>query len=99
MKYLLLFIIIAFYSCNDTSFVSDNPQEDTTIQIQELAAQDSTTYKIIQIPESTNYYCVDTRTNLVVYKMINATGIVFTLLLIMAIIAVLFFIVGIIAEA
>jgi uncharacterized protein (DUF2344 family) len=90
MKYLLLFIFITLYSCDNTDFKSKNPQQDTTIELQKLAQQDTVTYKVIELEDK--YYCINTQTNMVEYKIINATGTTYTLLLIMAIVFVIFLI-------
>jgi hypothetical protein len=89
MKYLLLlFILITLYSCDNEDFKSKNPQQDTTIELQKLAQQDTVTYKVIELED--RYYCINTQTNMVEYKILNATGAVLTLLLIMAIVFLIF---------
>lgn len=98
MKYILLFILITLYSCGGEDFKCSNPQSSTTIELQNLAAQDTITYKIIQIPNSTKYYCINTDTNLVEYKMTNYSGAADTLALILIIMIFIIFIIMLIAS-
>lgn len=56
-----------------------NQNDITTVQIQKLAAIDTTIYKIVEVGDNT--YCVNPKINLVEKKIPNDTGLTKTLFL------------------
>jgi hypothetical protein len=96
MKYLILFILITLYSCDDTDYKSTNPEQNTTIELQQLAQQDSITYKIVQVEDI--YYCINTNTNMVEYRIVNTSGTAKTLLMFLAAVFIIMLLLGIISD-
>ncbi len=82
-KYILILIIaILLTSCNNKSFEVDNKEKATTLEIQNLSAKDSILYKYVQIEDLS--YIVNTKTNLVHYRIRNETGLIETLMIMFA---------------
>jgi len=75
MKTFLLFtVMLLLVSCSKTPTKVEDPTKETTVQIQQLAALDSTCYKVVEIKSHT-YILKD---NMVVKKITNYSGVVVT---------------------
>lgn len=69
----ILLILISFSSCDEIT-KEENPQKETSIQLQKLAEIDSNTYKVVIIKD--HLYAINTKTNLIEYKVINNDSLV-----------------------
>jgi len=82
MKHLFLIIIaMLLFSCSNTTTKVENSNRETTVQIQQLAAIDSITYKVVEL-DNVVYVLKD---NLVVKEVTNQSGAVYSLVLTVAI--------------
>ena len=89
MKHLLILIAILFITaCSNDNTIVQNPEKETTLQLQKLAAADSTTYKVVEYQGT--LYCINVKTAMVEKKMIDNSGILGTTLLILVIIVLVF---------
>jgi hypothetical protein len=78
------FLIIALLglsltSCNNTPTKVENPKKVTTVELQQMAKIDSTTYKVVE--KDNTVYVLSTKDNMVVKTVSNDSGLVFTLIL------------------
>ena len=95
MKYLLILIAILFITaCSNDSTIVQNPEKETTLQLQKLALADSITYKVVEY--NGTLYCINVKTAMVEKKMIDNSGILVTfslilLILLLVIVVILFF--------
>jgi hypothetical protein len=71
MKNLKLLIIFSLFlvSCTPTEFKVENQEKASTIEILNLAQQDTVLYKVVHL--NNNLYTINTNTNLVEYMIYN----------------------------
>ena len=81
MKKLVMILMLgaAMASCNNISTKVENPKQVTTVELQQLASIDSTTYKVVEKDDIV--YILSTKDNTVVKKVNNQSGAVETLIL------------------
>tara|TARA_R110000868_G_scaffold140242_1_gene355698 strand:+ start:101 stop:397 length:297 start_codon:yes stop_codon:yes gene_type:complete len=74
MKKLVLILLVGLgmASCTNTPTEVKNPKEVTTVELQQLASIDSTTYKVVEKDDTV--YVMSTKDNTVVKKVENLTG-------------------------
>ena len=74
MKKLVLILLLGLgmASCSNTPTEVKNPKEVTTVELQQLASIDSTTYKVVEKDDTV--YVMSTKDNTVVKKVENLTG-------------------------
>ena len=74
MKKLVLILLLGLgmASCSNTPTEVKNPKEVTTVELQQLASIDSTTYKVVEKDDIV--YVMSTKDNTVVKKVENLTG-------------------------
>lgn len=76
---MILMLGAAMASCNNISTKVENPKQVTTVELQQLASIDSTTYKVVEKDDIV--YILSTKDNTVVKKVNNQSGAVETLIL------------------
>jgi len=83
----LLFILLVFvlFSCDNTEIEVKNPEKITTIEIQQMAAQDTVMYKKVYLNDV--LYLVN-RDNQVEYKITNYSGSFGTTMILIIILAI-----------
>ena len=93
MKKLIMIAVLGLtmISCSNTPTKVENPKEVTTIELQQLASIDSTTYKVVEKDDTV--YIVSTKDNMVVKKVVNNSGFAETCVLIIVVVIFLFFVV------
>lgn len=93
MKKLIVVVLfsLAFISCNNDRIEVSNPKKETTLELQQLAAIDTNTYKIVYHDET--LYCINPKTNTVEKKISNDSGGLATVGLILFILIIIFFVV------
>ena len=81
MKKLVMILMLGatMASCNPTPTKVENPKQVTTIELQQLASIDSTTYKVVEKDDTV--YILSTKDITVVKKVNNQSGAVETLIL------------------
>jgi photosystem II stability/assembly factor-like uncharacterized protein len=89
---MILMLGVTMASCNNTPTKVENPKQVTTVELQQLASIDTTTYKVVEKDDTT--YILSTKDNTVVRKVDNQSGAVTTLVLFIFLV----FITGIITE-
>jgi hypothetical protein len=74
MKKLVLILLLGLgmTSCSNISTEVKNPKEVTTVELQQLASIDSTTYKVVE--KDHTVYVMSTKDNMVVKKVNNDSG-------------------------
>lgn len=86
-------VTIMLFSCSNTPIKVDNPKKETTIQIQQLATIDSIYYKIVEVDDKV--YIV--KDGLVVKKVVNDSGAMNTLTILIISLVLILNVIGIIA--
>ena len=81
MKKLVMILMLGatVASCNNTPTKVENPKQVTTIELQQLASIDTTTYKVVEKDDTV--YILSTKDTTVVKKINNQSGAVETLIL------------------
>jgi hypothetical protein len=76
MKKLVIMLALGatMISCNDKPIKVENPKQETTVELQQLASIDSTTYKVVE--KDNTVYILSTKDNTVVKKVSNDSGFV-----------------------
>ena len=76
MKKLVIMLVLGatMISCNDKPIKVENPKQETTVELQQLASIDSTTYKVVE--KDNTVYILSTKDNTVVKKVSNDSGFV-----------------------
>ena len=80
MKKLVMILMLGAVvaSCTETPIEVENPKQETTIELQQLASIDTTAYKVVQKDQTV--YILSTKDNTVVKKVNNDSGVVKTLI-------------------
>ncbi len=78
MKKLVIMLVLGatMISCNDKPTKVENPKQETTVELQQLASIDSTTYKVVE--KDNTVYILSTKDNTVVKKVNNYSGVLGT---------------------
>jgi len=92
----MLALGLVLTSCSDTPIKVQNPKTETTIELQQLAKIDSTTYKVVE--KGNEVYILSTEDNMVVKEIRNYSGLVDTALLLIVLLFILVFIILIIGS-
>ena len=71
---MILLLGVAMISCENTPTKVENPKQETTLELQQMAAIDSTTYKVVE--KDNTVYILSTKDNMVVKKISNDSGFV-----------------------
>ena len=71
---MILLLGVAMISCENTPTKVENPKQETTLELQQMAAIDSTTYKVVE--KDNTVYILSTKDNMVVKKISNYSGFV-----------------------
>ena len=81
MKKLVMILMLGaiMASCTDTPTKVERPKQVTTVELQQLASIDSTTYKVVEKDDTV--YILSTKDSTVVKKVNNQSGAVETLIL------------------
>jgi hypothetical protein len=89
MKKLVLILLLGLgmASCSNTPTEVKNPKEVTTVELQQLASIDSTTYKVVEKDDTV--YVMSTKDNTVVKKINNDSGTRGTMAIIVLVLSVL----------
>ena len=74
---LLIIFTLFLVSCEPTKFEVENKQANTSIEVLEMANQDTTLYKVVIL--NNDLYAVNTSTNLVEYKVNDDSSLDFLL--------------------
>ncbi len=76
MKKLVIMLVLGatMISCNDKPIKVENPKQETTVELQQLASIDSITYKVVE--KDNTVYILSTKDNTVVKKVSNDSGFV-----------------------
>jgi uncharacterized protein YdaL len=76
MKKLVIMLALGatMISCNTKPTKVENPKQETTVELQQLASIDSTTYKVVE--KDNTVYILSTKDNTVVKKVSNDSGFV-----------------------
>lgn len=76
MKKLVMILLlgVTMISCENTPTKVENPKQETTLELQQMAAIDSTTYKVVE--KDNTVYILSTKDNMVVKKISNYSGFV-----------------------
>jgi hypothetical protein len=91
MKNLLLIILTLFlFSCENTPTQVKNPEKETTMEILQLANQDTTCVKVVEIDNIV--YVINN--GLVTHKIVNSSGGAKTLILIAFIIVIVLIVIA-----
>ena len=74
MKKLVMILMLGatMVSCNNTPTKVENPKQVTTIELQQLASIDTTTYKVVEKDDTV--YILSTKDNTVVKTVDNESG-------------------------
>ena len=74
MKKLVMILMLGatMVSCNNTPTKVENPKQVTTLELQQLASIDSTTYKVVEKDDTV--YILSTKDNTVVKTVDNESG-------------------------
>jgi PBP1b-binding outer membrane lipoprotein LpoB len=74
MKKLFTMLVLGLLltSCSDTPIKVEDPKAVTTVELQQLAKIDSTTYKVVE--KDNKVYILSTKDNMVVKKISNDSG-------------------------
>ena len=71
---MILLLGVTMISCENTPTKVENPKQETTLELQQMAAIDSTTYKVVE--KDNTVYILSTKDNMVVKKISNYSGFV-----------------------
>ena len=94
MKKLVIILVlgVTMISCHNTPTKVENPKQETTVELQQLASIDSTTYTVVE--KDNTVYILSIKDNVVVKKVANESGILDTMTIVFfAVIVVLWLIV------
>lgn len=96
MKKLVMILMLGatMASCNNTPTKVENPKQITTVELQQLASIDTTTYKVVEKDDTV--YILSTKDITVVKKVKNESGAVESLILAVFIVFILMWIVMIV---
>lgn len=83
---MILMLGAAMSSCNGTPTKVENPKQVTTVELQQLASIDSTTYKVVEKDDTV--YILSTKDNVVVKKVDNDSDIVATMFLFLVLVLI-----------
>jgi len=74
MKKLVMILMLGatMASCNNTPTKVENPKQETTVELQQLASIDTTTYKVVEKDDTV--YILSTKDNTVVKTVENNSG-------------------------
>jgi len=88
MKKLVMILVLGatMISCSDTPTKVENPKQETTLELQQLASIDTTTYKVVE--KDNTVYILSTKDNVVVKKVDNDRGVLNTVILLFSILFV-----------
>jgi len=84
---LILLLGLGMASCTNTPTEVKNPKEVTTVELQQLASIDSTTYKVVEKDDTV--YVMSIKDNTVVKKINNDSGIRDTLVIIILVLFII----------
>ena len=70
---MILVLGVSMISCQNTPTKVENPKQETTVELQQLASIDSITYKVVE--KDDEVYILSTKDNTVVKKVTNESGI------------------------
>jgi photosystem II stability/assembly factor-like uncharacterized protein len=70
--FMIAILGLTMTSCSNTPTEVKNPKEVTTVELQQLASIDSTTYKVVEKDDTV--YVMSTKDNTVVKKVNNNSG-------------------------
>jgi uncharacterized membrane protein YjjP (DUF1212 family) len=91
MKKLVIMLALGaiMISCNTKPTKVENPKQETTVELQQLASIDSITYKVVEKDDTV--YILSTKDNTVVKKVNNYSGVLgtVTIFLVIAMFALL----------
>jgi photosystem II stability/assembly factor-like uncharacterized protein len=76
---MILMLGVTMASCNNTPTKVKNPKQVTTLELQQLASIDTTTYKVVE--KDNTVYILSTKDTTVVKKVKNESGAVESLIL------------------
>jgi LysM repeat protein len=97
MKKLFIILVLGVLtSCGNIPTKVKNPKEVTTVELQQLAKKDTTTYKVVEKNET--LYVISTKDYTVVKRLNNTTGFVGVAIVLGIIVVILLFILGWILE-
>ena len=93
MKKLVMILLlgVAMISCENTPTKVENPKQETTLELQQMAAIDSTTYKVVE--KDNMVYILSTKDNMVVKEVRNDSGYVETTVIFIFIILLILFLI------
>lgn len=80
----IICLLFLFASCKNEPTKVENPQKETTVQLQLLAATDTTTYKVVEYDDVV-YVIKD---NLVIKKVGNDSGAIGSLIIILFVVLI-----------
>lgn len=83
---MILMLGASMASCNNTPTKVENPKQVTTVELQQLASIDSTTYKVVEKDDTV--YILSTKDNVVVKKVDNDSDIVATMFLFLVLVLI-----------
>lgn len=83
---MILMLGAAMASCSITPTKVENPKQVTTVELQQLASIDSTTYKVVEKDDTV--YILSTKDNVVVKKVDNDSDIVATMFLFLVLVLI-----------
>ena len=88
MKKLVMILLLGatMISCDNTPTKVENPKQVTTVELQQLASIDTTTYKVVEKDDTV--YILSTKDNVVVKKVNNDRGALNTAILVFMIVLV-----------
>jgi len=97
MKKLVMILLLGatIISCDNTPTKVENPKQVTTVELQQLASIDTTTYKVVE--KDDKVYILSTKDNVVVKKVNNDRGALNTVILLFFIVLIVAWIVLMIA--
>ena len=73
---MILLLGVTMISCENTPTKVENPKQETTLELQQMAAIDSITYKVVE--KDNKVYILSTKDNMVVKKISNDSGFIYT---------------------
>ena len=93
MKKLVLILLLGLgmASCSNIPTEVKNPKEVTTVELQQLASIDSTTYKVVEKDDTV--YVMSTKDNTVVKKVDNNSGAIGTFTILMLVFVIVLWVV------
>jgi len=93
MKKLVIILMLGatMISCNNIPTKVENPKQVTTVELQQLASIDTTTYKVVEKDDTV--YILSAKDNFVVKKVDNESGAIKTVVLLFLIVLIVAWIV------